>query len=89
MDRRQRQRRVTKRGSLTRRLLGLVIIAAAAFWVVYYVLPNRQHLDPDWKGLDKPIFVKGQLTGYSASGTGTDCFYRCLFAGICRSFYPL
>ncbi|MEK4046780.1 glycosyl hydrolase family 18 protein [Paenibacillus sp. FSL H8-0048] len=70
MDRRQRQRRVTKRGSLTRRLLGLVIIAAAAFWVVYYVLPNRQHLDPDWKGLDKPIFVKGQLTGYSASGTG-------------------
>ncbi|WP_339220279.1 glycosyl hydrolase family 18 protein [Paenibacillus sp. FSL H8-0332] len=70
MDRRQRQGRVKKRGSLFRRLLGLVIIAAAAFWVVYYVLPNRQHLDPDWKGLDKPIFVKGQLTGYSASGTG-------------------
>ena len=70
MDRRQRQRRVKKRGSLFRRLLGLVIIAAAAFWVVYYVLPNRQHLDPDWKGLEKPVFVKGELTGYSASGTG-------------------
>lgn len=70
MDRRQRQRRVKKRGSLFRRLLGLVIIAAAAFWVVYYVLPNRQHLDPDWKSLEKPVFVKGELTGYSASGTG-------------------
>jgi spore germination protein len=70
LDRRQRQRRVKKRGSLFRRLLGLVIIAAAAFWVVYYVLPNRQHLDPDWKGLEKPVFVKGELTGYSASGTG-------------------
>ncbi|MFD1904061.1 hypothetical protein ACFSQ7_08210 [Paenibacillus rhizoplanae] len=43
--------------SFFRSLLGLVIIAAAAFWVVYYVLPNRQHLDPDWKGLDKPIFL--------------------------------
>lgn len=70
MDRRQRRGRVKKRGSLVRRLLGLVIIAAAAFYVVYYVMPNRQHQDPDWKGLDKPIFVKGQLTGYSASGTG-------------------
>lgn len=70
MDRRQRHSRVKKRGSFARRLLGLVIIAAAAFWVVYYVLPNRQHIDPDWQGLEKPVFVKGVLTGYSASGTG-------------------
>lgn len=35
-----------------------------------FVLPNRQHIDPDWKGLEHPIFVKGELTGYSASGTG-------------------
>ncbi|MNO40889.1 putative sporulation-specific glycosylase YdhD [compost metagenome] len=70
MNRRQRQRRVKKRGGLFRRLLGLVIIAAAAYWVVFYVLPNRLHIDPDWKGLEQPVFVQGELTGYSASGTG-------------------
>lgn len=70
MSRRQRHSRTNKRGSLYRRLLGLVIIAAAALWVVYYVLPNRAHIEPDWKGLEKPVFVKGQLTDYSAAGTG-------------------
>lgn len=70
MDRRQRHSRVKKRGGLFKRLFGLLIIAAAAYWIVFYVLPNRQHIDPDWKGLEKPIFVQGQLTGYSASGTG-------------------
>lgn len=70
MDRRQRQRRVKKRGSFTRRLLGLLILAAAAYWVVFFVLPNRQHIEPDWQGQEHPIFVKGELTGYSASGTG-------------------
>lgn len=33
-------------------------------------MPNRLHVDPDWKNIDKPIFVKGELTGFSASGTG-------------------
>ncbi|OKP67960.1 glycosyl hydrolase [Paenibacillus sp. P3E] len=70
MNTRQRQRRVKKRGGLFRRLLALVIIAAAAYWVVFYVLPNRLHTDPDWKGLEQPVFVKGELTDYSASGTG-------------------
>lgn len=70
MDRRQRQRRTKKRGGLFRRLLGLVIIAAAAYWIVFYVLPNRQHIDPDWKGMEHPIFVKGEFTGFNANGTG-------------------
>ena len=70
MNRRLRQRRVKKRGGLFRRLLGLFIIAAAVYWVVFYVMPNRLHVDPDWKGMDKPLFVKGVLTDYSASGTG-------------------
>ncbi|MDQ0196694.1 spore germination protein YaaH [Paenibacillus wynnii] len=70
MDRRQRQKRVKQRGGLFRRLLGLFIIAAAVYWVVFYVMPNRLHVDPDWKGMDKPLFVKGILTEYSASGTG-------------------
>ncbi|OBZ16219.1 glycosyl hydrolase [Bacillus sp. FJAT-27264] len=70
MDRRHGQRHVKKRGSLFRRLLGLLIVVAAAYWVVFYVMPNRQHVDPDWKGLERPVFVKGELTGYSATGTG-------------------
>lgn len=70
MDRRQRQRRTKKRGGLFRRLLGLVIIAAAAYWIVFYVLPNRQHIDPDWKEMEHPIFVKGEFTGFNANGTG-------------------
>lgn len=70
MNRRQRHSRGKKRGGFFRRLIGLMIIAAAAYWIVFYVMPNRQHIEPDWKGLEKPIFVKGQLTGYSASGTG-------------------
>jgi spore germination protein len=70
LDRRYRQKRVKKRGGLFRRFFGLLLIAAAAYWVVFFVLPNRQHIDPDWKGLEHPIFVKGELTGYSASGTG-------------------
>jgi spore germination protein len=70
LDRGQRQRRVKKRGSLFRRLLGLLIVAAAAYWVIFYIMPNRQHVEPDWKGLERPVFAKGELTGYSASGTG-------------------
>jgi spore germination protein len=70
LDRRYRQKRVKKRGGLFRRFFGLLLIAAAAYWVVFFVLPNRQHIDPDWKGLEHPIFVKGELTGYFASGTG-------------------
>lgn len=64
------QRRVKKRGSWSRRLLVLLLVAAAAYWVIFYIMPNRQHVEPDWKGLEKPIFVKGELTGYSAYGSG-------------------
>ncbi len=44
----------------------LIIIAAAA----YIAIPNPFHEDPDWKGIDKPIFVKGELMQYPAKGTG-------------------
>ncbi|WP_239004860.1 glycosyl hydrolase family 18 protein [Paenibacillus tepidiphilus] len=59
-----------KRGSRFRRFVLLAVIAAAVYWVVFYVLPNRSHIDPDWRGLEQPVFVGGKLTGYSASGTG-------------------
>ncbi|WP_227871793.1 glycosyl hydrolase family 18 protein [Paenibacillus bovis] len=34
------------------------------------MIPNPFHEDPDWKGIDKPIFVKGELMDYTAQGTG-------------------
>lgn len=65
----RRTRRGRKPGFL-RRLAGLLIVVAAVYAVVFYVLPNPLHVDPEWKGKDKPIFMQGKYTGYSASGTG-------------------
>ncbi|AKG37847.1 glycosyl hydrolase [Paenibacillus durus ATCC 35681] len=48
----------------------MLIVAAAVCALIFFVLPNPLHVDPEWKGADKPIFVKGQYTGFSASGTG-------------------
>ncbi|NJJ42223.1 glycosyl hydrolase family 18 protein [Paenibacillus apii] len=72
MNKRQKYRRGRpgRRAGLLRRLSGLLIIAAAAYAVIFYVLPNPLQVDPEWKGEDKPIFVKGKYTGYSASGSG-------------------
>ncbi|MDT3427550.1 spore germination protein YaaH [Paenibacillus forsythiae] len=72
MNRRQKYGHggAVRRSRVLRRLAGLLIIAAAACALIFYVLPNPFHVDPEWKGADKPIFVKGQYTGYSASGTG-------------------
>ncbi|AIQ14464.1 glycosyl hydrolase family 18 protein [Paenibacillus durus] len=72
MNRRQKHghRRAVRRSGVLRRLAGLLIIAAAVYALIFYVLPNPLHVDPEWKGTDKPIFVKGQYTGFSASGTG-------------------
>ncbi|SEU25104.1 glycosyl hydrolase family 18 protein [Paenibacillus sp. NFR01] len=70
MNRTQIHRRSRRRGRLFRRLLGLVLVALAAYWVIYQVLPNRLHIEPEWRSVDKPIFVHGEMTGYSASGTG-------------------
>ncbi|AIQ49362.1 glycosyl hydrolase [Paenibacillus sp. FSL R7-0273] len=72
MESRPRQGRTRKRGSRFSLFAVLVIIAAAAYWVAFYVLPNREHIEPDWEGMKQPVFVKGQLTGYSASGTGDE-----------------
>lgn len=50
--------------------LGLCLIAAGAYLTVTEVLPNPLHEKPDWKGMDKPVFVEGKLLGQSAEGTG-------------------
>ncbi|BCG60993.1 glycosyl hydrolase family 18 protein [Paenibacillus sp. URB8-2] len=72
MNKRQKngRGRAGRRRGLLRRLAGLLIIAAAAYAVIFYVLPNPLQVDPEWKGTDKPIFIKGKYTGYSASGSG-------------------
>ncbi|WP_025700786.1 glycosyl hydrolase family 18 protein [Paenibacillus durus] len=72
MNRRQKhgRGRAAQRSGVLRRLSGLLIVAAAVCALIFFVLPNPLHVDPEWKGADKPIFVKGQYTGFSASGTG-------------------
>ncbi|MNM21647.1 putative sporulation-specific glycosylase YdhD [compost metagenome] len=72
MSRRSKSRRnrPARRGGFLRKLAGLLIIAAGACALVLFVLPNPFHTDPEWKGKDKPIFIKGEFTGYSASGEG-------------------
>ncbi|AJS60110.1 glycosyl hydrolase family 18 protein [Paenibacillus sp. IHBB 10380] len=51
-------------------LLVVCLLAVSAYYIVMQQLPNSQHVEPDWKGLNKPIFVKGELLEYSAVGTG-------------------
>ncbi|WP_235338427.1 glycosyl hydrolase family 18 protein [Paenibacillus wulumuqiensis] len=49
-------------------IVWILLIAVTA--AIYIFIPNPFHEDPDWKGIDKPIFVKGELMSYSAQGTG-------------------
>lgn len=68
-----RSRRRGRRSSAKRRfavVLGLCLIAAGAYITVTQILPNPLHAKPDWKGLDKPIFVKGELLDEGAAGSG-------------------
>lgn len=46
----------------------LLIIAAALYvgWVKYW--PNSLHVKPDFHGLDKPLFYRGELMGLPAMG---------------------
>lgn len=51
-------------------IITLLLMIAAVLGGVYLWLPNWQHVDPEWKSMKKPIFFKGQVMKYSASGTG-------------------
>lgn len=49
----------------------MILILAGGYWYSSEMMPNRQHIDPEWKGLyDKPIFAEGNLLGGTAIGTG-------------------
>ncbi|MBE9918382.1 glycosyl hydrolase [Paenibacillus donghaensis] len=68
-----RNRKRKHRSSAKRRfsiLLGLCLVAAGAYFTVTEILPNPLHEKPDWKGMDKPVFVKGKLLDQSADGSG-------------------
>lgn len=51
-------------------LFGLILIVVGVYLVSSEFLPNRQHIDPEWKGkFDKPIFYQGEVMDYSALGS--------------------
>ncbi|WP_433946944.1 glycosyl hydrolase family 18 protein [Paenibacillus sp. SN-8-1] len=60
------RRRKSKAGML----LSIVFIALVALAALYFIIPNWQHAQPEWKSMKKPIFVQGEVMKYSASGTG-------------------
>lgn len=69
MSRSRRRRRPTAKRRLAV-FLGLCLIAAGAYLTVTEVLPNPMHEKPDWRGMDKPIFVEGKLLDQPAEGAG-------------------
>ncbi len=51
--------------------LSLIVIIAGAYWFSSQYLPNREHVDPEWKGTyDKPVFTKGEILDGTAIGKG-------------------
>ncbi|MNK34154.1 Spore germination protein YaaH [compost metagenome] len=61
-----RRRRRSKAGML----LSIVFIALIALVALYFIIPNWQHAQPEWKSMKKPIFVQGEVMKYSAAGSG-------------------
>ncbi|WP_438352010.1 glycosyl hydrolase family 18 protein [Paenibacillus sp. FA6] len=48
----------------------ICLLSIAGYYIFTEVLPNRQHVEPDWGGKDRPIFVRGELLEYTALGSG-------------------
>ncbi|GAA3410906.1 glycosyl hydrolase family 18 protein [Paenibacillus hodogayensis] len=62
-----------RRSRIARRLFGLLVAAAVValasyYWFITYY-PNKEHIDPDYGGLQKPVFYRGELLGQSALGS--------------------
>ena len=49
-----------------------MLIAAGVWWAVTTLFPNQTYTVPDWRGMDKPIFVQGELKEYPALGSGEE-----------------
>ncbi|GAB1158986.1 hypothetical protein YWY31_50110 [Paenibacillus illinoisensis] len=72
MSRKSRYTRQKKRRSFWPGFLGACLIAGGAYWFITNVWLNQVHEDPDWIGMNQPVFVDGQLMDGEASGTGEE-----------------
>ncbi|MGF9700554.1 glycosyl hydrolase family 18 protein [Paenibacillus sp. MABNR03] len=70
LSRKSRYTRQRKRRSFWPGFLGACLIAGGAYWFITNVWLNQIHEDPDWLGMNQPVFVDGQLMDGEASGTG-------------------
>lgn len=69
-NRKSRYRKTRRKRRRTWWLL-LILILAGGYWYSTEMMPNRQHIDPEWLGrYDKPIFADGDLLEGTAIGTG-------------------
>lgn len=66
---RNRQGRIRKKRRLGRVLLLGAVIAGAG-WAVWSFLPNFDREQPEWRTVEKPIFIEGKWSGYHAVGSG-------------------
>ncbi|GGH38785.1 glycoside hydrolase [Paenibacillus segetis] len=65
------RRRGRRRGNKIKWLFGLIIIIIGAYWIASVTLPNREHVNPDWKVThERPIFAEGELMAWQAMGSG-------------------
>lgn len=60
-------------------LMTMIILACLAFLAVitldwYEKLPNTERVQPDFGGMDKPIFMNGEMQGWSAMKDGEGLF---------------
>ncbi|MGD0035024.1 glycosyl hydrolase family 18 protein [Paenibacillus illinoisensis] len=72
LSRKSRYTRQKKRRSFWPGFLGACLIAGGAYWFITNVWLNQVHEDPNWIGMNQPVFVDGQLMDGEASGTGEE-----------------
>jgi spore germination protein len=51
-------------------LVVISLLSVTGYYIFTQILPNRQHVEVDWEGKDRPIFVRGELLEYTALGSG-------------------
>lgn len=66
-----RRRRGRRRSGEKSLFFGVILIVAGLWWVTT-LLPNSNYTEPDWRGINQPIFVKGNMMDYSAIGSGKE-----------------
>lgn len=66
-----RSRKSRRKGGAFKILIGLIILICGLYWASTFILPNREHVSPEWMGvIDKPIVVEGEVMEWPAIGEG-------------------